>query len=188
MNRSPQGGGLAGILGSLGSGIGRIVLGAVVVLVLLCGCGYFALNGLFNRGGDNGAASAAATLTAVAKAAATRSVATGSGPQILGLTTSTGVAAGNHPLNPTTTFAANTPVIYVVADTTNIRTGDRFSAVWTRDGQPYITSNPITANKDYPRTSIEFHIQPSSTLPVGKYTVQLVVNDKPAQQTSFTVR
>lgn len=188
MNRSPQGEGLAGILGSLGSGIGRIVLGAVVVLVLLCACGFFALNGLFNRGGDSGVANTAATLTAVVKASATRSAATGNGPQIIGLTTSTGITTGNHPLNPTTTFAPNTPVVYVVVDTTNIRSGDRFAAVWTRDGLPYVTSSPITATTDYPRTFIEFHIQPAGTLPAGKYTVQLLVNDKPMQQTTFTVR
>ncbi|MDQ2809848.1 MAG: hypothetical protein M3Z04_23465 [Chloroflexota bacterium] len=179
MNQSQQRGPLAG----LGSGISRILLIVGVAVLALCAClGFTVFRGLL----PGGATPTARVPTALPISGG---VPTGSGPQISTLTLTTAVAAGNSPANPTQTFATGVPIIYAVADTRNIRAGDTFFARWSRNGQPLEDTKQLVADRAYPRTNTEFHIQPSGRpFQAGNYTVQVYINGNPGPQAAFVVR
>ncbi len=180
MNRSQQTGGLAGLVG----GAGRIVLIVVVALLALCACLSFTVfRGIFSGG------SATAVVTLPTVPPNNSGFPTGSGPQVNSLTLTSAVAAGNSPTNSVTTFAGNAPIIYAVADTRNIRAGDTFFARWSRNGQPVEDTKQLVADRAYPRTNTEFHIQPNGRpFPPGNYTVQVFINGNPGTQAAFVVR
>ncbi|HEX5691426.1 MAG TPA: hypothetical protein VFX76_15535 [Roseiflexaceae bacterium] len=95
----------------------------------------------------------------------------------------------NAPVNETSTFNAEQPRIYVVAEASQLTSGTAMFARWSRDGKPFEDSQEITANKDYQNTYVEFHLEPvQGTFDPGQYTVQLFVNGNPDKQANFTVR
>ena len=95
----------------------------------------------------------------------------------------------NAPVNETSTFSAEQPRIYVVAEAPQLSSGTAMFARWSRDGKPFEDSQEITANKDYQNTFVEFHLEPvQGTFDPGQYTVQLFVNGNPDKQANFTVR
>ena len=95
----------------------------------------------------------------------------------------------NAPVNETSTFNAEQPRIYVVAEAPQLTSGTAMFARWSRDGKPFEDSQEITANKDYQNTYVEFHLEPvQGTFDPGQYTVQLFVNGNPDKQANFTVR
>ena len=180
MNQSQQTGGLAGLVG----GTSRIILIVVVAGLALCAClGFTVFRGIFSGGG--------ATPTARVPTVPPNNSGgpSGNGPQISNLTLTTAIAAGNSPANATQTFATNAPIIYAVADTRNIRAGDTFFARWSRNGQPLEDTKQLVADRAYPKTNTEFHIQPSGRpFLTGSYTVQVFINGNPGPQAPFVVR
>lgn len=99
-------------------------------------------------------------------------------------------ANSNRPIDVTTTFAQNTPIIYMVAEVQEIEPGTTVFARWSRNGQPFEDTSTITADRRYTNTFLEFHIQPKdpSALPPGDYSVTLYVNGNPYETVNFTVR
>lgn len=180
MNQSQQTGGLAGLVG----GVGRVILIAVVAVLALCAClGFTVFRGFFSGGG------ATPTVRVPTALPNSSGLPNGSGPQINNLTLTTAVAAGNIPANVTQTFAGSVPIIYVVADTRNIRAGDTFFARWSRAGQPVEDTKQLVADRAYPKTNTEFHIQPNGKpFPAGNYSVQVFINGNPGPQAAFVVR
>jgi hypothetical protein len=95
----------------------------------------------------------------------------------------------NAPVDETSTFSAEQPRIYVVAEAQQIESGTAMFARWSRDGKPFEDSQEITANQDYQNTYVEFHLEPvQGNFDPGQYTVQLFVNGNPDKQANFTVR
>ncbi len=180
MNQSQQTGGLAGLVG----GAGRIILIVAVVALALCAClGFTVFRGIFTGG------NATPTARVPTLPPNNSGLPNGSGPQISSLTLTTAVAAGNNPANATQTFATNAAIIYAVADTRNIRAGDTFFARWSRNGQPVEDTKQLVADRAYPKTNTEFHIQPSGQpFPAGNYSVQVFINGNPGPQAAFVVR
>src|SRR5262245_36124406 len=95
----------------------------------------------------------------------------------------------NAPVNETNTFSQEQRAIYAVVEAQRIDPNTTMFARWSRDGQPFEDSQPVTADKQYQNTYVEFHLQPvNKPFDPGNYTVQIFVNGNPAQQTSFTVQ
>jgi hypothetical protein len=86
-------------------------------------------------------------------------------------------------------FSTNAPIIYVVADVERVEPGTSIFARWSRNGEPFEDSQPITADRRYENTKLEFHIEPvgGARLEPGDYTVQLYINGNPGPSASFTV-
>jgi hypothetical protein len=97
--------------------------------------------------------------------------------------------ATNAPVQPTTTFSSQQPVIYAVVQAQRIEPGTSMFARWSRDGQPFEDSDPVKANQLYENRYVEFHLQSTKQqIDPGNYTVQVFVDGNPSQQTSFTVQ
>jgi hypothetical protein len=95
----------------------------------------------------------------------------------------------NAPINETNTFSSSQKAIYAVVEAQRIDPNTTMFARWSRDGRPFEDSAPVTANKQYQNTYVEFHLQPvNKPFDPGNYTVQIFVNGNPATQTNFTVR
>lgn len=93
------------------------------------------------------------------------------------------------PVNETNTFSTSAERIYVVAEAQRIDPGTSMFARWSRDGRPFEDSQPVTANRAYQDTFVEFHLEPvQGNFDPGQYSVQIFVNGNPAQQATFTVR
>lgn len=104
------------------------------------------------------------------------------------IVTASAVGAGNRPLDVTTNFPTNAPVIYAVAEAAEIPTGTTVFARWSRDGQPFEDTTILTADRNYQNTYIEFHISPVETaLAPGTYAVQFFINGNPGPLAQFTV-
>jgi hypothetical protein len=112
------------------------------------------------------------------------------GGAVLGqLTTAQQIGQGNAPVSETTTFSSSQDRIYAVAQAARIDAGTSMFARWSRDGQPFEDSQPVTANKAYQNTYVEFHLEPvQGNFDPGQYTVQIFVNGNPDKQTNFTVK
>jgi len=103
--------------------------------------------------------------------------------------TTTGIGQRNAPVDETTTFNASEDRIYVVAQAQQIDAGTSMFARWSRDGQPFEDSQPVTANQNYQNTYVEFHLEPvQGNFDPGQYTVQIFVNGNPDKQANFTVQ
>lgn len=97
--------------------------------------------------------------------------------------------ATNAPVNTSTTFSTEQPVIYAVVQAQRIEPGTSMFARWSRDGQPFEDSEPIKASQLYENRYVEFHLESTrQQIDPGNYTVQIFVDGNPSQQTSFTVR
>ena len=105
------------------------------------------------------------------------------------LVTAEQIGQNNAPLNETNAFSASSDRIYAVAEAQQIDPGTSMFARWSRDGRPFEDSQPVTANKSYQDTYVEFHLEPvQGTFDPGQYTVQIFVNGNPDKQANFTVR
>jgi hypothetical protein len=105
------------------------------------------------------------------------------------LVTTEQIEQNNAPVNETNAFSASSERIYAVAEAQRIDTGTSMFARWSRDGRPFEDSEPVTANKQYQNTFVEFHLEPvSGNFNPGQYTVQIFVNGNPDKQTTFTVQ
>ena len=180
--RLPQLGGMGG------SATARWILLGVAALLVLCLCGSFTLlGGLFTSGG---------AATPVPANPPTSGIGFGpggngdAGLQLGPVVTAAGIGPGNQPTNPTTTFAANSPTIYAVIEVRNVTQGGSFFARWLRDGQQIEDSAQLIADRAYPHTFVEFHLQPPSgtTFQPGTYTVQIYSNGNRGPTTQFVVR
>jgi hypothetical protein len=95
----------------------------------------------------------------------------------------------NAPVNETNTFSTSQKTIYAVVEAQRIDPNTTLFARWSRDGRPFEDSSPVTADKSYQNTFVEFHLQPvNKPFDPGSYTVQIFVNGNPATQTNFTVQ
>ncbi len=101
-----------------------------------------------------------------------------------------GIGAQNMPLDVRDTFSPDAAVIYMVAQANSIEQGTTLFARWSRDEEPFEDTPPITADRLYEDTYVEFHLQPVSgtRFEPGEYTAQLFVNGNPGPQVTFTVR
>jgi hypothetical protein len=105
------------------------------------------------------------------------------------LVTAEQIGQSNAPVNETNAFSAASDRIYAVAEAQRIDPGTSMFARWSRDGRPFEDSQPVTANKEYQNTFVEFHLEPvSGNFDPGQYTVQIFVNGNPDKQASFTVQ
>ena len=99
------------------------------------------------------------------------------------------IGQDNAPQDTRNEFRTSDPIIYVVADVNRVAQGTTVFARWSREGQPYEDSPPITADRDYTDTYLEFHLQPTgNAFESGSYSVQIYVNGNPGPETSFTIR
>jgi hypothetical protein len=117
---------------------------------------------------------------------------TGAQGAVLGrLVTAQSIDTSNKsaPVNETNTFSTTDRAIYAVVEAERIDPNTTMFARWSRDGRPFEDSQPVTADKTYQNTYVEFHLQPvNQPFDPGNYTVQIFVNGNPAQQTSFTIQ
>ena len=105
------------------------------------------------------------------------------------IVTAEGIGQRNAPVNETNTFSPSQDRIYAVAEAQRIESGTSMFARWSRDGQPFEDSQPVTANQTYQNTYVEFHLEPvQGNFDPGQYTVQFFVNGNPDKQANFTVR
>ena len=113
----------------------------------------------------------------------------GQGAVLGRLVTAEQIGQSNAPVNETNAFPAQSERIYAVAEAQSIDSGTSMFARWSRDGRPFEDSEPVTANKQYQNTYVEFHLEPvSGNFDPGQYTVQIFVNGNPDKQTNFTVQ
>lgn len=91
---------------------------------------------------------------------------------------------------PTTTFAP-TDTFHAVVDLANAPSDTKVTATWTAldagNGQvknQKIDSKDVTTGN----TPIDFTLAPSQPFPVGKYQVEIFMNDKPVQTLPFEVQ
>ena len=114
---------------------------------------------------------------------------TGQGAVLGRLVTAEQIGQNNAPVNETSSFPAESGRIYAVAEAQSIDPGTSMFARWSRDGRPFEDSQPVTANKEYQNTFVEFHLEPvSGNFDPGQYTVQFFVNGNPDKQATFTVQ
>jgi len=134
------------------------------------------------------------TLLALALAGCSLFNQTTSGQQsqgaVLGrVVTAEGITQNAAPVNETNSFSASQDRIYVVAEAQRIEPGTSMFARWSRDGRPFEDSQPVTANKLYENTYVEFHLQPvKGNFDPGQYNVQIFVNGNPEKQATFNVQ
>lgn len=103
--------------------------------------------------------------------------------------TAGGIGQGNRPMDESSTFDMNAPIIYVVAEAERVEAGTTMFARWYRDGEPFEDTPVITADRDYTDTFVEFHIEPDQVqLEPGRYSVQIFANGNPGPTVDFTVR
>lgn len=113
-----------------------------------------------------------------------------SGVEFGQVVTAAAVGERNSPQLTTDSFATSDPIIYVVAEAQRVEQGTTLFARWFRDGQAFEDTPPITADRLYQDTFVEFHIEPdnSTTFKSGNYSVTLYVNGNPGPSVEFTVR
>lgn len=113
------------------------------------------------------------------------------GAELGELVTAGAIESGsNAPRDARNNFSTNDPIIYVIAEITRIEAGTSVFARWSRDEEPFEDSPPITADRLYENTYLEFHIEPTggTTLEPGDYSVQLYINGNPGPSVDFTVQ
>lgn len=111
------------------------------------------------------------------------------GVEIERIVTAEGIGQGNAPVQETSTFDASQDYIYVVAEVARLDAGTTMFARWSRDGQPLEDSQPVSADRDYQDTYVEFHLENlEDRMEPGDYSVQLFVNGNPAEAVDFRVQ
>jgi len=111
------------------------------------------------------------------------------GVEIERVVTAEGIGQGNTPVQETNTFDASQDYIYVVAEVARLDAGTTMFARWSRDGQPLEDSQPVSADRDYQDTYVEFHLENlEDRMEPGDYSVQLFVNGNPAEAVDFRVQ
>lgn len=98
----------------------------------------------------------------------------------------TSIGADNRVTNRTAEFGAR-DTIYAVVETNRSTAGGTLAAHWKfEDGQTVDeSSRTIPANNE---AVTEFHIVNPSGWPVGRYTVEILLDGAPARTEVFTVR
>jgi len=111
------------------------------------------------------------------------------GAEIERVVTAEGIGQNNAPLQETNTFNASQDYIYVVAEVARLDAGTTMFARWSRDGQPLEDSQPVSADRDYQDTYVEFHLENlQDRMETGDYSVQLFVNGNPTESVDFRVQ
>lgn len=112
------------------------------------------------------------------------------GVQLGEVVTAGAIGEGNAPQDIRNTFSTGDPIIFVVAQAASVDAGTTVFARWSRDGTPLEDTAPLTADRLYTDTYIEFHIEPANgtQFQAGEYSVQIYVNGNPGPSTTFSVR
>ncbi len=89
-----------------------------------------------------------------------------------------------EPVNPTTTFKSNAPLIYTAVRIEDSPPGTIYKVKWYPPGVPPL-EQPLQPG---PKTWFESHLIPlSGSFPTGKYQVEIYVNDQLVDTETFTV-
>jgi len=160
--------------------LGRQGLALLVLLVLalpLTACGL-------------GSSPAQGSTTTLQPAPTPNSSGSTSGVNLGQLVMARSIDTNNHnaPVNATSSFNS-TDTIYAVVPAIMVPSGTTLFARWSVNRQPTEDTSPITADRDYTNTNIEFHIAGTNgqPLPTGSWTVQVFVNGNPGPQANFQI-
>ncbi len=102
----------------------------------------------------------------------------------------TNVDRDGCPTSTTSTFPAETDVVYVVAEDSDVTEGTEVFVRWYREGQVYEDADAIVADQDYENTCIAFTLERDeiSTLESGSYEAEFIINGNPADTIAFEIR
>ncbi len=111
-------------------------------------------------------------------------------PMLFNLITAEGVGSNDCALASVTSFAADTPQIYVVATAANIPAGTKLGAQWYL-GDTLLTKQEFAPEKDINNNCIWFYAEPVDfPFNAGSYRVELLINGTPVSgaQASFSIQ
>lgn len=129
---------------------------------------------------------AAPTTTTTSTPGTTTTTTTPAQPKLGPIQSATSIEPNGAPIDPTDTFAADTPVIYSTVLAATMPAGTVIDGTYTLAGKT-ISKVSATAKTSQTNVYVHFALDAKGDFEAGTYTLQLTVNGKAGPKATFTV-